>query len=230
MVGGKHVLYCGGDGSNRPDIGLVPRGTRRQLERPRVPLPFGVPGRQQPVGLLLLRRFPRPLPAPRPMSLRSDRRVFREIGKAVRPKGPEARRFQERQEGRKRRLEDAFPSPRRHGGARWTDMRGANRAEGVTAYGLEPRETRRQLEQQREQLPFGEPEQQQPVEQQQHRFPRCLPAPSPTGARLIGPPSRPFPRKRDEKRRGILQLVAQCERCGFPFRFGGKGAKSFKSF
>ncbi len=41
------------------------------------------------------------------MSLRSERRVFREIGKAVRPKGPEARRFQERQGGWKRRRRGA---------------------------------------------------------------------------------------------------------------------------
>ena len=79
-------------------------------------------------------------------------------------------------------------------------MHGASRTEGVTAYGLEPRETRWQLEQQRAELPFGKPEQQQPVEQQQQqRFPCSLPAPSPMGAKLVGPTSRPFPHKRDEQ-------------------------------
>jgi hypothetical protein len=52
----------------------------------------------------------------------------------------------------------------------------------VAAIGLEPCESRRQLEQQREQLPDGEPQQQQPDEQQQqHRVP-VRPAPSSTGA------------------------------------------------
>jgi hypothetical protein len=45
---------------------------------------------------------------------------------------------------------------------------------GVVAHGLEPGAPRRQLEQQREQLPVGEPQQQQPDEQeQQYRFPSC---------------------------------------------------------
>jgi hypothetical protein len=52
----------------------------------------------------------------------------------------------------------------------------------VAAIGLEPCESRRQLEQQREQLPDGEPQQQQPDEQQQqHRVP-LRPAPSSIGA------------------------------------------------
>jgi hypothetical protein len=51
---------------------------------------------------------------------------------------------------------------------------------GVAAKGLEPHESGRQLEQQREQLPDGEPQQQQPDEQQQqHRVPFCS-APSST--------------------------------------------------
>jgi hypothetical protein len=51
---------------------------------------------------------------------------------------------------------------------------------GVAAKRLEPCESRRQLEQQREQLPDGEPQQQQPDEQQQqHRVP-LRPAPSST--------------------------------------------------
>ena len=51
---------------------------------------------------------------------------------------------------------------------------------GVAAKRLEPRESGRQLEQQRDQLPCGEPQQQQPDEQeQQHRLP-FRPAPSST--------------------------------------------------
>jgi hypothetical protein len=53
---------------------------------------------------------------------------------------------------------------------------------GVAAFGLEPRDPRRQLEQQRQELPVSEPQQQQPVEQeQQHWVPGC-PGPSSTGA------------------------------------------------
>jgi len=53
---------------------------------------------------------------------------------------------------------------------------------GVAAIGLEPRDPRRQLEQQRQELPVSEPQQQQPVEQeQQHWVPGC-PGPSSTGA------------------------------------------------
>jgi hypothetical protein len=48
---------------------------------------------------------------------------------------------------------------------------------GVAAHGLEPGDPRRQLEQQREQLPVGEPQQQQPDEQeQQYRFPPISPS------------------------------------------------------
>jgi RNA-directed DNA polymerase len=53
---------------------------------------------------------------------------------------------------------------------------------GVAAIGLEPRDPRRQLEQQRQELPVSEPQQQQPVQQeQQHWVPGC-PGPSSTGA------------------------------------------------
>jgi retron-type reverse transcriptase len=55
---------------------------------------------------------------------------------------------------------------------------------GVAAKGLEPRESGRQLEQQRDQLPGGEPQQQQQQpdeQQQQHRVP-VRPAPSSIGA------------------------------------------------
>jgi len=52
---------------------------------------------------------------------------------------------------------------------------------GVVARRLEPRDPRGQLEQQRDQLPVGESQQQQPGQQeQQHWFPRC-PGPSSTG-------------------------------------------------
>ena len=48
---------------------------------------------------------------------------------------------------------------------------GTSRFEGC-AYGFEPRETRRQLEQQCQELSFGEPQQEQSVEhEQQHRLP-----------------------------------------------------------
>jgi RNA-directed DNA polymerase len=51
---------------------------------------------------------------------------------------------------------------------------------GAVANGLEPRHPRRQLEQQRGQLPVGAAQQQQPRQrQQQHRFPGC-PVPSST--------------------------------------------------
>ncbi len=51
---------------------------------------------------------------------------------------------------------------------------------GVATNGLEPRDPRGQLEQQREQLPVGEPQPQQPDEQeQQYRVPSC-PGPSST--------------------------------------------------
>ena len=49
---------------------------------------------------------------------------------------------------------------------------------GVAARRLEPRDSRRQLEQQRQELPVSEPQQQQPGQQeQQHRLPGC-PCPS----------------------------------------------------
>ena len=53
---------------------------------------------------------------------------------------------------------------------------------GVAARRLEPRDSRRQLEQQRQELPVSEPQQQQPDQQeQQHWVPGC-PGPSSTGA------------------------------------------------
>jgi hypothetical protein len=54
---------------------------------------------------------------------------------------------------------------------------------GVVANGLGPRDPRRQLEQQRQELPASEPQQQQQPgqQEQQHRFPGCL-GPSSSGA------------------------------------------------
>jgi hypothetical protein len=51
---------------------------------------------------------------------------------------------------------------------------------GVAARRLEPRESGRQLEQQRDQLPDGEPQQQQPDEQEQQHRVSVRPAPSST--------------------------------------------------
>ncbi len=53
---------------------------------------------------------------------------------------------------------------------------------GMAALGLEPRETRGRLEQQREQLPDGEPQQQQPGEHEQQPRVPVRPAPSSTDA------------------------------------------------
>ena len=54
--------------------------------------------------------------------------------------------------------------------------------QGVVVNGLEPRDPRRQLEQQRQELPVSEPQQQQPGQQeQQHRFPGSA-RPSSSGA------------------------------------------------
>jgi hypothetical protein len=56
---------------------------------------------------------------------------------------------------------------------------------GVAAIRLQPCESGRQLEQQRDQLPDGEPQQQQPEQQQQHRVPfrpAHSSAPTPDGA------------------------------------------------
>jgi len=70
---------------------------------------------------------------------------------------------------------------------------------GVAAIGLEPCQSGRQLEQQRDQLPDGEPQQQQqPDEQQQQPRVPLGPAPSSserrTAFRLTRPLSRPAPR------------------------------------
>ena len=53
---------------------------------------------------------------------------------------------------------------------------------GVVANGLEPRDSRRQLEQQRQELPVGEPQQQQPGQQEQQYWVPSGPRPSSTGA------------------------------------------------
>ncbi len=51
---------------------------------------------------------------------------------------------------------------------------------GVAAIGLEPCESRRQLEQQREQLPDGQPQQQHAGQQEQQPWVSCCPSPSST--------------------------------------------------
>ena len=72
----------------------------------------------------------------------------------------------------------AFVMPAASGGFR----RHVLKRFGVAANGLEPRDPRRQLEQQRQELPVSEPQQQQPVQQeQQYWVPGCL-GPSSTGA------------------------------------------------
>ena len=61
------------------------------------------------------------------------------------------------------------------------------------AKGGEPHASQWKLEQQRAELPFGEPEQQLPFEQQQQQRLSCLlPVLSPMGARLIGSSSHQF--------------------------------------
>ncbi len=65
---------------------------------------------------------------------------------------------------------------RSHAVGRWTPQEHFNLKSSM---GFEPRESRRQLEQQRAELPVGEPQQQQPVEpQQQHWFATPLRTPS----------------------------------------------------
>jgi hypothetical protein len=61
-----------------------------------------------------------------------------------------------------------------------THLASARRRQGVAAKGLEPCESGRQLEQQREQLPCGEPQQQQPDEPEQQPWVPCGLAPSST--------------------------------------------------
>jgi hypothetical protein len=66
------------------------------------------------------------------------------------------------------------------GEGEWTPSTSGRRRQGVAAKGLEPRESGRQLEQQRDQLPDGEPQQQQPDEQEQQPRLPFRPAPSST--------------------------------------------------
>ena len=53
----------------------------------------------------------------------------------------------------------------------------------ATDKGLEPRESRGQLEQQRQELPFSESQQQQPGQQEQQYWVPCRPVPSSTRSR-----------------------------------------------
>ncbi len=95
---------------------------------------------------------------------------------------------------------------------------------GMAANGLEPRETRGQLEQQREELPDGEPQQQQPVQQeQQPRVPVC-PAPSSTGvpegapADPVAIPSRGGVPTRAKRKRAPPGVSSGVESSGRRFR------------
>ena len=83
---------------------------------------------------------------------------------------------------------------------------------GVAAKRLEPRESGRQLEQQRDQLPDGEPQQQQPGQQeQQYQFPGC---PAPSSTRLpegggADPAVIPSAKRSVSRQRAVMK--ARCE-------------------
>jgi hypothetical protein len=81
---------------------------------------------------------------------------------------------------------------------------------GVAARRLEPRESGRQLEQQRDQLPDGEPQQQQPDEQeQQHRVPFRLAISSTPTPAVSGLTRRPSCPATGEKRRQTPEHIAR---------------------
>ena len=101
---------------------------------------------------------------------------------------------------------------------------------GVAAKGLEPCESGRQLEQQRDQLPGGEPQQQQPDEpEQQPRVPfRSAPSstrlPEGSGAdpAAILSPAAVLPGQRHEQKPpGASRLAEPAENSGRPFFRGG---------
>ena len=101
---------------------------------------------------------------------------------------------------------------------------------GVAAKGLEPCESGRQLEQQRDQLPGGEPQQQQPDEQEQQLgFPfRSAPSstrlPEGSGAdpAAILSPAAVLPGQRHEQKPpGASRLAEPAENSGRPFFRGG---------
>ena len=109
---------------------------------------------------------------------------------------------------------------------------------GVAAKGLEPCESGRQLEQQREQLPGGEPQQQQPDQPEQQ--PRVPFRPAPSSTRLpdgsgadpaaILSPAAVLPGQiREQKPPGASRLAEPVENSGRPcasFRTDGGAAKS----
>ena len=116
------------------------------------------------------RIFPRELRLARRSKLRFARK-FRRYERAW-AEG----RWSERQLQQRMQALVAFTLPAR---SRNWRMQVENRF-GVAAKRLEPRDPRRQLEQQREELPVGEPQQQQPDEQEQHHRVSCCPGPSST--------------------------------------------------
>ena len=102
---------------------------------------------------------------------------------------------------------------------------------GVAAKGLEPCESGRQLEQQRDQLPGGEPQQQQQPDQpeQQPRVP-FRPAPSSTRlpdgsgadpAAILSPATVLPGRRHEQKPPGASRLAEPAENSGRPFFRGG---------
>jgi hypothetical protein len=103
---------------------------------------------------------------------------------------------------------------------------------GVAAKRLEPRESGRQLEQQRDQLPDGVPQQQQPDEQQQqHRVPFCpalsstrLPEGSGADPAAILSPAASVPRQRPKQDPpGASRSVAPAENSGRGASAGAAG-------
>jgi transcription initiation factor TFIID subunit TAF12 len=96
---------------------------------------------------------------------------------------------------------------------------------GVAAKGLEPCESGRQLEQQREQLPGGEPQQQQPDEQEQQQRVPFRPAPSSTRlpdgsgadpAAILSPAAVLPGQRREQKPPGASRLAEPVENSGRP--------------
>ena len=110
---------------------------------------------------------------------------------------------------------------------------------GVAAKGLEPCESGRQLEQQRDQLPGGEPQQQQQPDQPEQQ-PRVPFRPAPSSTRLpdgsgadpaaILSPAAVLPGQiREQKPPGASRLAEPVENSGRPcssFRTDGGAAKS----
>ena len=109
---------------------------------------------------------------------------------------------------------------------------------GVAAKGLEPCESGRQLEQQREQLPGGEPQQQQPDQPEQQQRVPFRPAPSSTRlpdgsgadpAAILSPAAVLPGQRHEQKPPGASRLAEPVENSGRPcssFRTDGGAAKS----